>query len=260
MQTRRSRLFQSSGIRAVSFLMLLASPATATWSICLTDSETKEVAVGTVTCLTNFDLLALVPVVVGKGSAAVQAAGDFNGIRRPVIFDHLKIGTPPDEILEILAGIGGHQSRQYGIADTQGRMITFTGSQNGSWAGGVIGTQGSMVYAIQGNVLAGACVISAIEQAVLNTKGDMPEKLMAGMEAARAMGGDGRCSCSRNNPPGCGCPPPDFDKAGHIGGIIDARLGDADDPVCNADGCADGDYFMRLNVPFQNSGRPDPVI
>ncbi|MCH8881621.1 MAG: DUF1028 domain-containing protein, partial [Planctomycetes bacterium] len=233
----------------------------ATWSIILADVETGEVAVGTVTCLNNFDLLALVPVVVvGKGGGAVQSAGDFNGIRRPIIFEHLGLGTPPEEILEILAGISGHQQRQYGITDTQGRKITFSGSSNGAWAGGLTGSQCSMHYAIQGNVLAGACVIDAIEQAILDTEGDIPAKLMAGMEAARSMGGDGRCSCVPFDPTSCGCPVPAFTKSGHIGGMVVARIGDVDDFVCNAGGCVDGDYFMRFNVAFQGSSQPDPVL
>ncbi len=237
----------------------------ATWSIVITDSETKEVAVGTVTCLTSFDLLSLVPVVVvGEGAAAVQAAGDFDGIRRPVIFNGLMSGRSPQEILTLLEGVAGHQQRQYGIADTEGDTISFTGSGNGQWAGSITGTDGTMSYAIQGNVLAGACVLHAIEAAVLNTVGDIPDKLMAGMQAAKDNGGDGRCSCSSAAPTSCGCPPagyvPGVDKSGHIGGMVVARVGDTDDAVCNAGGCVDGLYFMRLNVPFQAVGAPDPVV
>jgi uncharacterized Ntn-hydrolase superfamily protein len=255
------RRLLSHGRKAILVVALvMASTASATWSIVITDSSTKEVAIGTVTCLNNYDLLAIVPVVVvGKGAGACQASGDFDGIRRPIIFEQLQLGTPPDQILAMLAGITGHQSRQYGIADTQGRMITFTGTQCLQWAGGVVGQQGTMVYAIQGNILAGNCVVPAIEQAVLNTPGDIPAKLMAGMQAARQKGGDGRCSCSSSNPTSCGCPPPSFRKAGHIGGMVVARIGDTDDTVCNASGCADGDYFMRLNVAFQPTANPDPV-
>ncbi len=242
-------------------LLATTSQSLATWSICLTDSATKEVAVGTVTCLDNLDLLELVPVVVvGKGTGACQSAGDLFGTRRPIIFNGLINGTAPADILVSLAGVVGHQQRQYGIADTQGRTITFSGSQNAQWAGGVTGLDGSLAYAIQGNILAGSCVVPAIEQAVLTTAGDMPAKLMAGMEAARANGGDGRCSCSQANPTSCGCPPASFTKSGHIGGMVVSRIGDADDSVCNADGCADGDYFMRLNVSFQPVGATDPVL
>jgi uncharacterized Ntn-hydrolase superfamily protein len=242
-------------------LAVLSAPqiTDATWSIVLANAETGEVAVGTVTCLNNFDLLAIVPVVVvGKGGGAVQSAGDFDGIRRPVIFEHLGLGTPPEEILEILSAISGHQQRQYGITDTTGGKVTFSGSSNGAWAGGVTGSQCSLHYAIQGNVLAGSCVVEAIEQAVLDTAGDIPARLMAGMQAARAMGGDGRCSCQPFDPTACGCPV--VGKSGHIGGMVVARIGDVDDDVCNAGGCVDGDYFMRLNVAFQDNAQPDPVV
>ena len=56
---------------AAALSLVLGASAHATWSIVICDSETKEVAVGTVTCLTSYDLLALVPVVVvDKGAAA----------------------------------------------------------------------------------------------------------------------------------------------------------------------------------------------
>ncbi len=42
--------------------------------------------------------------------------------------------------------------------------------------------------------------------------------------------------------------------------MVVARVGNTNDPVCNASGCADGDYFMKLNVAFQSPGSPDPVI
>jgi len=237
-----------------------AARSLSTWSIVIADSETGEVAVGTVTCLTSFDLLAIVPVVVvEKGAAAVQASGDFDGKRRPIIFKHLGLGTPPEEIMDFLDDISGHQSRQYGIVDTQGRALTFTGVQCLSWAGGVTGSLGAMHYAVQGNILAGDCVVPAIEAALLGTEGDIAGRLMAAMEAARDAGGDGRCSCSPSNPTGCGCPPDSFTKSGHIGGMVVARVGDSDDPACTSSGCADGDYFMRLNVAYQSSGAPDPV-
>ncbi len=240
----------------------VASTSHATWSIIITDSETKEVAVGGATCVAGLDLLSVLPVVVvGKGAAVVQAARDFDGIRRPIIFDNLMLGTPPKEILDLLALVGGHEARAYGIGDTQGRMITFLGGEAMErWAGAVIGSDGTMVYAIQGGVLAGACVIPAIEQAVLETDGDVAAKLMAGMQAARSAGGDGRCSCSPATPEGCGCPPLRFNKSGHIGTMVVARIGDTEDDVCNANGCADGDYFMKFNVPFQKNRDPDPVF
>jgi hypothetical protein len=124
----------------------------------------------------------------------------------------------------------------------------------------VTGNVGTLYYAVQGNVLAGPCVVPAIVAALQTTAGDVPAKLMAGMQAARMQGGDGRCSCSAANPIGCGCPPPNFIKSGHIGYMVTARIGDTDDPLCNVNGCSDGLYFMKFNVAFQPSSAPDPVI
>ena len=249
-----------AGGTAAMVLGLLASGARATWSIAIADHRTQEVAVGTVTCIANYNLLRTVPViVVGKGAAAVQASGDSNGIRKPIIFDNLILGTDPQDILDLLAEVTGHQSRQYGLADTQGRTLTFTGSQCFDWAGGVVGSSGSMVYAIQGNILVGDCVVAAIEDALVNTDGDIPARLMAGMEAARATGGDGRCSCLTGGATSCGCPVQLFRKSGHVGGMVVARTGDLDDPACDAGGCVDGDYFMRFNVALQPATADDPV-
>ncbi len=108
-------------------LFLGARSAQATWSIVVADSVTGEVAIASVTCLTDRDLRAKTPVIlVGIGAAAVQAFSDPDGSRRQVIRTELEDGTPPQEIIEILAGILGHNSRQYGIVDTLGRTATFT--------------------------------------------------------------------------------------------------------------------------------------
>jgi len=246
---------------ALTMLVALAPGASATWSFVVVDPQTGEIGVGSVTCVANVDLRAVVPVVItGVGAAAVQAAADFDGIRRPIIHEELLAGTAPRDILLLLAQVPGHQQRQYGIVDTLGRAATFTGGQNFPWAGGVTGEADGFVYAIQGNILAGSCVVPAIEAAIRDTPGDMAARMMAAHVAARDAGGDGRCSCSPVNPTGCGCPPPDFQKSGHIGFLLVARIGDPDDPLCDRLGCADGDYYLNLNVPFQGGSDPDPVV
>ncbi|NNF43347.1 MAG: DUF1028 domain-containing protein [Phycisphaerales bacterium] len=244
-----------------SVIALCPPTSVATWSICIADTETREVAVGTVTCLTGVDLLGAVPVVVvGEGAAASQAAIDGDGARRLVMFEGLMDQLPLAEIFTQLEPLPGHAQRQYGIADVRGETLTFSGDSTLAWAGGVTGADGTMVYAIQGNILVGPCVVDAIEDALLTTPGDMAEKLMAGMAAARAAGGDGRCACLTGTPTSCGCPPDDFDKSGHVGGVIVARVGDVDDSGCTGQGCADGTYFLRLNVPTAAVTDPDPVV
>ncbi|MGB0717049.1 MAG: DUF1028 domain-containing protein, partial [Phycisphaerae bacterium] len=142
---------------AISLLMLAAhgtGTAKATWSFVLADSETREVAVATVTCVENLDLLAVSPVVlVGQGAATCQAFADFEGIRRPIIRQGFEQMLSPDDILVDLEEISGHQQRQYGFADVMGRTATFTGSLVVSqlpFADGTTGSVGNLHYAIQG--------------------------------------------------------------------------------------------------------------
>jgi hypothetical protein len=246
---------------ALILSLLAAQPAEATWSIVIVDTETREVAVGSATCLVGFDLEHELPMIlVGIGGACAQSMVDVGAINRMRIHDFMLAGLSPEEIIAELAQLDPqHQSRQYGIVDTQGRAATFTGSEAGAFADGVVGSIGTLVYAIQGNVLTGAPVVQLAEQAVRDTPGDLPAKLMAGMEAARSMGGDGRCSCEPADPTGCGAPPESFEKSAHVGFMVVARPGDTDGPCSGATGCAAGDYFMNFNVPNQQMDDFDPV-
>ena len=242
-------------------LVLLAAPASATWSIVIVNLVTGEVAVGIATCLTGFDLRPNTVVIVpGLGAAAAQSFVGPLSLRQ-LIRDGLLSGESASQILASLAAADtGHQSRQYGIVSLVGGEETFTGTGAGVWAGGLVGQVGNFRYAIQGNVLTGQPVITAAEQAILMTPGDLPDKLMAAMEAARVMGGDGRCSCSPSNPPGCGAPPPSFTKSSHIGLMIVSRPSDVD-AACNGSlGCGAGDYWMDLNVANQPASALDPVL
>jgi hypothetical protein len=240
-------------------LAALACPLGATWSIIIIDTRTGAVAVGAATCLLGFDLRRVLPVLlVGRGAACAQSAIDDDGSNRLLIWQQLQAGTDPAQILQLLAQRDVyHQTRQYGIVDTMGRAVSFTGNQAGAWAGQVTGSVGTLVYAIQGNVLTGAPVVAATEAALRNTPGDLADKLMAAMEAARSMGGDGRCSCSQSNPTRCGSPPPSFNKSAEVGFMLVARDGDTDG-TCNAGNCASGNYWMALN--HFTPSLQDPVV
>jgi uncharacterized Ntn-hydrolase superfamily protein len=245
----------------LALAIAIAADVSATWSIIIIDTNSREIAVGSATCLTNFDLLRGLPVVrVDVGAACAQSSIDSGAINRTRIWNGLINGDSPEAILALLASLDpAHQSRQYGIVDVQGRAVTFTGTQCGAYANGVTGQFGSLVYSIQGNVITGHPVIDHAEAAILTTPGGLPEKLMAAMEAARSMGGDGRCSCSAGDPDGCGSPPPSFVKSAHIGFMVVSRRGDTDGS-CSAAGCATGPYYMKFNIANQMVSSPDPVI
>lgn len=238
-------------------LPLLAGSALATWSIVVVNTKTGEVAVGTATCLTNTDINRAVPVIVpGFGAGASQSSIDLTGLLRKTIRRSLLEGNTPDQVLADLFSVNGLKQRQIGVAALVGTPITHTGTFVGKAKGGVVGVVGDLRYAIQGNVLTGEEVWLAAEDALINAPGDLSQKLMASMEAARAMGGDGRCSCSQNDPTSCGAPPAGgFTKSAHTGWVGVARIGD-ELGICNSTfGCAAGRYFLDLNV---SGGQPDP--
>jgi len=207
---------------------LSVAPAAATWSIVVLDRDTGEVAVASATCLA-FPLDRWVPVVVvGRGGAAAQSVLDVSSQNRIFIRDAFLAGLAPARILDELGqGDPFFQQRQYGIVSVDGPPVTFTGTQASDAKHGVAGEVGALAYAIQGNVLAGDAVVTAAEQALLTTPGDLSQKVMAAMEAARAMGGDGRCSCG-TPPDGCGAPPPNFTHSAWTAFVVLARPGDAD--------------------------------
>ncbi len=244
---------------------LLAPLASATWSILIVDTSTGEIAVAQSTCIVGPNLRNKLAVVIpGVGGACVQAWWDNSGVRRMLIWDDLLEGRTPDEIIAHLNTLGSPHLYQYGIVDALARTATYTGSAAGAWAGGRIGAEGSLAWAIQGNVLAGEGVAIAAEDAIRNTPGALPEKLVAAMLAAAGMGGDGRCSCSPSAPDSCGTPPPGFDlstdKAAHVGFMVVARMGDTAGVCDGGHGCANGEYYMNFNVVPGQAAPPDPIV
>ncbi len=237
------------------------TPAMATWSIVITNTLTGEVIVASATCIEQFDLLAGLPVVrVDLGGAAAQSMIDTGAVNRKKIWNKFGQGIRPNTILSDLAGGDPwHKFRQYGIVDFDNTPATFTGSGAGAAKKGVTGVVGELRYSIQGNVLTAPAVIDAAELALLTSPGDMGQRVMAAMEAARALGGDGRCSCSQAAPTSCGAPPPGFTKSAHIGFLVIARHGDTDGVCTGPLGCANGNYYLTENV-IAGASAPDPIL
>ncbi len=258
---------------AVLICAWAATEARATWSILIADERTGEIVLGSATCVTRINLQHDTPVLrVGIGAATAQSFVDVSGENRQLIWDELALGTAPDQILVRLRqneGRRNHNSRQYGIVDVRGRAATFSGNRNGSFAGGRTGRIGTLVYAVQGNVITGMELVDGAADAIEQTPGDLPEKLMAAMEAAYCYGGDGRCSCDDLFADGCGSPPEGFvcegdltanPKTAHVGYLIAARRGDLNGDCEPQMGCASGTYFLEKNVRNTVESDPDPVF
>ena len=243
-------------------LALLAPAASATWSIIAVNTKTGEVCIASATCIEGFPLITATPVLrVGLGGACAQSLVDQTGFFRQTIHNDLIAGSTPQQILDHLEALDlHHQQKQYGIVNMSDDPVTFSGSSDGWAYYGVARQMGDIKYAIQGNVLTGIQVVTAAENALLMTPGDLGQKVMAAMEGARVYGGDGRCSCDFS-PTYCGCPPPSFTYSSFTAFFALARIGDVDGATCDAtNGCATGQYFSTLaSIPDPNGG-PDPVI
>ena len=244
-------------------LSLLALPARATWSIVVTNPATGELCAASCTCIKNYVLEDGTPVmVVGKGVATAQSWLDVLGSNRLIIWDGFQAGQDADTVMDDVVenGTAPHY-RQYGIASLTlgGSAATFSGVRCGEAVGNVFGEIDGYHYAIQGNVLAGVEVVTAMEDAFRAAEGDMGQRVMIAMEAARAWGGDGRCSCHSTYPTQCGSPPPDFVKSAHCGYVLLARVGDRDGDCEPVLGCATGDYYLRISTTG-NWNHEDPVF
>lgn len=249
---RRTALFAI--LTAVS-VAVLPGPASATWSIIAVDTESNLVVIASATCVTaeglrsRGGLKSIQAVIVpGVGVAAAQAAVDRTRANQTLIYEEMQKGTDPDVILDLLSEDPSFQRRQFGIVDLRGRMAGFSGSGNGYASLAVqseIRDEG-IYFAVQGNILENHDVVLEAVAAIVDSEGTVVDRVMAGMEAASAAGGDARCSCRTDPVPEteAGC----RHRAAHVAYIAAARPGD---PV--GEGHSDGEYALFLDVDDENT-------
>lgn len=249
---RRTALFAVLTALAVA---VLPRPASATWSIIAVDSESNLVVIASATCVTaeglrsRGGLKSIQAIIVpGVGVAAAQAAVDRTRENQMLIYEEMRQGTDPDVILDMLSEDPNFQRRQFGIVDLQGRMAGFSGSGNGFASLAVqseIRDQG-IYFAVQGNILENHDVVLQAVAAILDSEGTVVDRVMAGMEAASAAGGDSRCSCRTDPVPEteAGC----RHRTAHVAYIAAAR---PEDSV--GEGHSDGEYSLFLDVDDENT-------
>ena len=259
------RPMRFAGLLALLTLVLLPAAASATWSVIAVDARTGRVVVASATCvaqarLLNFPAKGLMDiqaiVVPGVGVAAAQAGVDRTRSNQTLIYEQMKAGTEPLEILKMLYADENIANRQFGILDLQGRFVGFSGTGNSaaslSVQGRVRGTD--IYYSIQGNILASDMVVHNAAMALEAEDGDVLDKVMAAMEAADDAGGDRRCTCETEPVPDAACD----SRNAHVAYILAADRNDPEGQSFN-----DGDYFMFLDVTDQNiqsNENGNPVI
>lgn len=158
----------------------------ATFSIVAAEPETGELGVAVQS--KYFSVGSVVPwAEAGLGAVATQAAAV--AAYGPRVLSELRAGKQPDEALErVLSRDDGRETRQLGVVTADGGAAAWTGSACQPWAGHRTGAG----YAVQGNILAGERVVTAMERAWLETPGSLPHRLMSALEAGQAAGGDSR--------------------------------------------------------------------
>ena len=236
-------------------LASLADPASATWSIIAVDTNTNVVVIASATCVSaeglrsRGGLMSIQAILVpGVGVAAAQAAVDRTRENQMLVYEQMRQGTDPDVILDMLSEDPNFQRRQFGIVDLQGRMAGFSGSGNGFASLAVqseIRDEG-IYFAVQGNILENRDVVLDAVAVILDAEGNVTDRVMAGMEAAKRAGGDARCSCRTE-------PVPETDarcrhRTAHVAYIAAAR---PEDPL--GESHSDGEYTLFLDVDDENT-------
>jgi uncharacterized Ntn-hydrolase superfamily protein len=161
-----------------------------TFSIVATDGTAWGVAVAS-----KFLAVGAAVPAAAAGVGAIATQSYANLAYRPDGLRLLRDGKSAQETLDALtAADEQREQRQAGVVDARGGAATYTGSGCHPWAGGVTGTDDRGAYAIQGNILTGADVVEAMEEAWLGTDDRAPlaRRLLAALQAGDDAGGDRR--------------------------------------------------------------------
>ena len=181
----------------------------------------------------------------GAGAVATQSFANTSFGPRGLAL--MATGLSAQETLaRLLEDDPDQELRQVGLVDARGGSATFSGRGCFAWAGGVSGQS----YAIQGNILAGAEVIPAMEKAFLETGGNLPARLHASLLAGDRAGGDRR---GRQSAAIYVAKP----KAGYGGFTdrwLDYRVDDHEDPVPRL-----GELLEMHNLYFGKSPESERV-
>jgi uncharacterized Ntn-hydrolase superfamily protein len=167
-----------------------AEPLLNTYSIVAFDPATGDLGVAVES--KYFGVGSVVPFAkAGVGAVATQAQGKMS--YGPDGLALIASGKSAPEALDELRKADARAAvRQIAMIDAKGRVTAHTGGDCNAWAGHHVGEN----YSVQGNLLAGEAVITAMsaafEKARATREGELAEWMMRALEAAQAAGGDRR--------------------------------------------------------------------
>src|SRR5262245_49035285 len=240
-------------VLVLGLFLLLRLPAFATWSVVAVSQSTGRVVIASATCLAlepPETLMKVQAVVVpGKGVAAAQALIDPSGQNQKLIFQELKKGTAPADILRMLRDRDpSMEMRQFGIVDAEGRSTAFSGRETINVSRSVQGSIPQKIFfSIQGNILRSESVVTEAAKAFQNEGGTITDRVMAAMDAADKQGGDSRCTCATEPKPESHRCETRTSKVAYI------LAADTWDTSCSS--FNDGKYTLYLSVTPKNTSR-----
>lgn len=170
-----------------------------------------------------FAVGAVVPEAkAGLGAIATQAWG--NTLFKDKAMEMFEKGMKADDVLKaLLESDSNAEYRQVGIVDKWGNTAAFTGKNCSSWAGHIEGKY----YTVQGNILAGENVLSAMADAFEKASGTLGERMLAALYAGQEEGGDSRGMQSAGMLIVC-------ENGGYSGfddRMVDIRVDDSKEPI-----------------------------
>ena len=172
----------------VPTLAAAQSPTTrrpvATYSIVAFDEETGELGVAVQSHW--FSVGAIVPwAEAGVGAVATQSFVEPS--YGPLGLELMKMGRSASEALTALVTTDADEAvRQVAMVDADGEVAAHTGDRAIVAAGHHVGRG----YSTQANMMENATVWDAMAAAYEASDGDLPERLLAALEAAQGEGGD----------------------------------------------------------------------
>jgi len=157
-----------------------------TYSIVARDPATRELGVAVQSHW--FSVGSIVPwAEPGVGAVATQSMADPS--YGPNALDLMRAGTSAsDALARLVPGDEGEAVRQVAAVDSQGRVAAHTGRRCVQFAGHEVGRG----FVCAANMMRGDGVPQAMARAFSTSTGGLPERLLAALEAAEAIGGDVR--------------------------------------------------------------------
>jgi uncharacterized Ntn-hydrolase superfamily protein len=174
----------------VPFPAISADPLVNTFSIVAFDPATGDLGVAVES--KYFGVGSVVPwAKAGVGAVATQAQAKM--AYGPDGLALIAAGkTAPEALEELRKADPRAPVRQVAMIDAKGRVAAHTGDKCNAWAGHRVGEN----YSVQGNLLTGEAVVTAMaeafEKARSSGEGELAEWMLRALEAAQAAGGDRR--------------------------------------------------------------------